>query len=113
MRKKIFYTRSFLVILIALNYLSWDDDMIVGSIRQLEFLGFFYWLRRTGYDGWFTIDQFPYREDGRNAVEESAKWMDAFEDILDQTNMDRIGAILKKNDAVEASRLMRKMLLSR
>ncbi len=94
------------------NYRYWDDDMIVGSIRQLEFLEFFYWLRRTGYDGWFTIDQFPYREDGRMAVEESAKWMDALEDILDRAKMDEIGAILKKKNAVEASRLMRKILLN-
>ncbi|HEY3417397.1 MAG TPA: sugar phosphate isomerase/epimerase family protein, partial [Armatimonadota bacterium] len=46
------------------NYRSWDDDMIAGSVHTLEYLEFFYWLRRTGYDGWLTIDQFPYREDG-------------------------------------------------
>lgn len=77
------------------NYRYWDDDMIVGSIHQLELLEFFYWLRRTGYAGWFTIDQFPYREDGRDAVDESAKWMDALEDLLDNSNLHEIEEVLK------------------
>jgi xylose isomerase len=93
------------------NYRYWDDDMIVGSIRQLEFLEFFYWLRRTGYEGWFTIDQFPYRENARDAVEESAIWMNALEGLLDNFDMNEIDSIIKKKDAVEASRLMRKILL--
>lgn len=53
------------------NYRSWDDDMIVGSVHTLELLEFFYWLRRTNYTGWVTVDQFPYREDGRDAVASS------------------------------------------
>jgi len=92
------------------NYRSWDDDMIVGSVRTHEYLEFFYWLRRTGYDGWVTIDQFPYREDGRDAVAESAAWMDALEGALDATDADEIAAVLARKDGVEASRLMRRML---
>jgi len=95
------------------NYRYWDDDMIVGSIRQVEFLEFFFWLRKTGYDGWMTIDQFPYREDGRNAVAESAIWMDTLETLLDKTNNQEIEDVLKKKDAVEASKLMRKILLNK
>lgn len=34
------------------NYRYWDDDMIVGSVHTIETLEFFYWLQRTGYDGW-------------------------------------------------------------
>jgi len=95
------------------NYRYWDDDMIVGSIRQLEYLEFFYWLRKFEYKGWFTIDQFPYRENGKEAVEESAKWMDALESLLDNADMNEIGECLKRKDAIEASRLMRKILLNR
>lgn len=94
------------------NYRYWDDDMIVGSVRTLEFLEFFYWLRKTGYDGWMTIDQYPYREDGREAVAESAAWMDFLETLIDRADMDEIGATLKKKDGISASRLMRKLLQS-
>lgn len=93
------------------NYRHWDDDMIVGSVRTLEYLEFFYWIRKTGYSGWFTIDQFPYREDGRGAVEESAKWMDALEGLVDRFDTAEIEQVLSRKDAVAASRMMRSMLL--
>ncbi len=93
------------------NYRLWDDDMIVGSVHSLEYLEFIYWLRRTGYNGYITLDQFPYREDGRDAVNESAVWLDAFEKIIDRADASEIEAVLAKKDAVAASRLMRKLLL--
>lgn len=95
------------------NYRYWDDDMIVGSVRQLEFLEFFYWLKKTGYDGWITIDQFPYRENGRDAVSESAIWMNALEEMIDNFDAAEIESVIKKKDAVAASKLMRKMILNR
>lgn len=93
------------------NYRLWDDDMIVGSVHSLEYLEFLYWLRRTGYDGYLTLDQFPFREDGRDAVAESAAWLDAFERILDGADFAEIEAVLARKDAIAASRLMRKLLL--
>lgn len=93
------------------NYRLWDDDMIVGSVHTLEYLEFIYWLRRTGYTGYMTLDQFPYREDGRDAVDESAKWLDALEAVMDRADMAEIAAVIEKNSAIEASRLMRKILL--
>lgn len=95
------------------NYRFWDDDMIVGSVHQIEFLEFFYWLRKTGYDGWLTIDQFPYREDGRDAVDESAKWLDALESLIDNVDINEIAETIAKKDAIASSRLMRKLLLQR
>jgi len=92
------------------NFRLWDDDMIVGSVHTLEYLEFFYWLRRTGYDGWFVIDQFPYREDGRDAVAESAEWLDFLESVMDRADMEEIGNTLKHKDANAASKLMRKLL---
>jgi xylose isomerase len=92
------------------NYRYWDDDMIVGSVRTIEYLEFFYWLRRTGYKGWITIDQFPYREDGRDAVAESAAWLDYFEDLIERADGARVADVLSRKDAVAASRLMRDLL---
>jgi sugar phosphate isomerase/epimerase len=95
------------------NYRLWDDDMIVGSVHTLEFLEFFFWLRRTGYAGYMTIDQFPFREDGRDAVSESAEWLDYLESIMDKADPKEIEAVIGKQDAVGASRLMRKLLKNR
>lgn len=95
------------------NYRYWDDDMIVGSVRTLEYLEFLYWLRKTEYAGWITIDQFPYREDGREACSESAEWLDFFESILDNFDTKRIDEVIRKKDGVAASRLAREMLRTR
>ena len=85
--------------------------MIIGSVHTLEYLEFIYWLRKTGYSGYMTLDQFPYREDGREAVNESALWLDALESIIDKADMTRIEKVISENDAIEASKLMRKLLL--
>lgn len=92
------------------NYRSWDDDMIAGSVHQVELLEFLYWLRRTGYAGWITLDQFPYRQDGRDAVAESAAWLDTLDRVLDGCDMDDIAAILSSKDAVAATRMVRSLL---
>ena len=40
------------------NYRLWDDDMMVGSVHFIEYLEFFYRLKRRGYDGWLSVDRF-------------------------------------------------------
>ena len=92
------------------NYRLWDDDMIVGTVHSLEFIEFFWWLKRTGYEGYLVIDQFPYREDGRDAVEESAKWLDALQRAADRIDDARAEEIIAKRDGVAASRFMREIL---
>ena len=92
------------------NYRYWDDDMIVGTVRTHEFLEFFYWLRKIGYDGWITIDQFPYREDGKQAVEESAVWLNYLESLIESADFNEIEETLSSGDGVLSSRLMRKII---
>jgi xylose isomerase len=92
------------------NFRYWDDDMIVGSVHCHEFMEFFYWLERTGYDGWITIDQFPYREDGRDAVAESAEWLELLRQKSLSVDADEIAEVLRQKDGVAASRLMRKLI---
>ena len=81
--------------------------MIVGTVRIHEFLEFFYWLRKTGYEGWITIDQFPYREDGNGAVEEGAKWLDYIESLLDSADIKEIEDVIRENDGVSSSRKLK------
>lgn len=95
------------------NYSLWDDDLIVGSVHTLNYLEFIYWLRRTGYDGYITMDQFPYREDGKDAVEESVKWMDALESAVEEFGLEEIDKVIKKKDAIQSSRMMRKILFGK
>ena len=57
------------------NYLLADDDMPVGSVHFLQFLELFFWLKRCGYDGWYSLDMYPYRDDPDAAVRSSVKFI--------------------------------------
>jgi xylose isomerase len=91
------------------NFTSWDDDMIVGSIHTVEYLEMLYWLDRTGYTGWLSMDQYPYREDATGAIGESIQWLKKLNAIL-ETNRKAIDSLVSQGDAVATSRFLRKVL---
>lgn len=91
------------------NYTAWDDDMIVGSIHTVCYIEMLYWLDRCGYDGWFSMDQYPYREDAAGAIGESIEWLVKFDKIL-QANRSKIDELVNIGDAVETSRFLRSVI---
>lgn len=91
------------------NHGMWDDDMIVGSVHSTVYIDLFYQLKKSGYNGWLSMDQYPYRENATDAIGESILWVRNFEQIVDE-NFEEIDALVKMNDAVETSRFMRKVL---
>lgn len=92
------------------NHASWDDDMIVGTVHSITYLETLYWLDRTGYDGWLSMDQYPYREDGAGAISESILWLNRFDEILQDSRLE-IDDLIKEGDAIRTSRFLRKVLL--
>ena len=91
------------------NYTSWDDDMIVGSVHSVCFVETLYWLDRCGYDGWFSMDQYPYREDAAGALGESILWLERFDEIL-ESNRGEMDELVAAGDAVATSRFLRNVL---
>jgi xylose isomerase len=91
------------------NYSSWDDDMIVGSVHFRCYVELLFWLKKTNYKGWLSMDQYPYREDAIGAISESILWLKTIEKIIDQ-NYNEIESLIKLNDAVETSRFLRKFI---
>ncbi len=92
------------------NHGSWDDDMIAGSVHTIRYLEILYWLDRTCYEGWLSMDQYPYREDAAGAIGESILWLRRFDEILDQHRAE-IDALVAADDAVRTSRFLRETLL--
>ncbi len=92
------------------NYRYWDDDMIVGSIHLVEYVEMLYWLHRTGYDGWYSMDQYPYREDGRDAINESIRFLDNLWKKMEAFGLDRFDALLAEGSATRTSAAMREFL---
>ena len=91
------------------NHGNWDDDMIVGTVHSVVYIELLFWLKKTGYRGWLSMDQYPYREDAVDAITESIIWVKKFESIVDDYYKD-IDALIKQNDAVETSRFLRKLI---
>lgn len=59
------------------NYRIADDDMPVGSVHWAQYIEFFYWMERLGYDGWYSLDIYPYRDDPDAACEASITFITA------------------------------------
>jgi sugar phosphate isomerase/epimerase len=93
------------------NHASWDDDMIVGTVHSICYIETLYWLDRTGYSGWLSMDQYPYREDGAGAISESILWLHRFDELL-QANRAEIDQVVAQGNAVETSRFLRRILLN-
>ncbi len=95
------------------NFGAWDDDMIVGSIRLPEYFEMLYWLERTGYKGWYSMDQYPYREDGYGAIRSSILYLQQLHGLLDKVGLDAVGELLQQNDAVATADFIRTNLLAK
>lgn len=90
------------------NHGNWDDDMIVGNVHSVVYIELLFWLKKTGYDGWLSMDQYPYREDGAAAIAESILWVKKFEKLVDD-HFNEIESLISANDAVETSKFLRKL----
>jgi len=92
------------------NYRSWDDDMIVGSVHFAEYVELMFWLKEIGYEGWFSMDQYPYREDGKGALQGSVEFLQGIDAMLDETARGEIRGIIERGEAVESTAWFRKKL---
>ena len=91
------------------NYRATDDDMIPGSIHTLEWVEFFYWLGRTGYDGWLSLDIFAYREKNKVAVaREALAWLETFAKAADRIDKEEAEALFDSGDAMAAQAMLRR-----
>ena len=92
------------------NHAMWDDDMIVGTVHSVCFVEMLYWLDRCGYQGWLSMDQYPYREEAADAIGESILWLRQFDRVM-QKHRAELDWLVAANDPVATSRFLRKVLL--
>jgi len=95
------------------NFRTWDDDMIVGSLHTVEYFELLFWLKEAGYDGWYSMDQYPYREDGAAAVRESVAFLRSVERLLTAERMEEIRGLIASGDATASTRWMRELLFGK
>ena len=92
------------------SFRDWDDDMIVGTVHVWETLEFLYYCKATGYDGWFGLDMFPYREDGVAAAQMAIDNIEALAALLDGLDIEELKAAQRTMDAVQTQAIVRRLL---
>ena len=95
------------------NYRSWDDDMIVGSVHLVEFVELWFWLEELGYQGWYSMDQYPYREDGQGALRASVEFLTGVDELLTEPARAELRAIIARGDPLESTAWIRRHVFGR
>ena len=92
------------------NWKLFDDDLIVGTVNLWETVEAMFWLDEFGYDGWYGLDLFPYREAPEQVVAETVRNLHFCLELIDRVPRDELRACFQSSDAIQISRLMRQML---
>lgn len=95
------------------NYGAWDDDMILGSVHLNEALEIFYLLKKYRYQGYLSVDIFPYREDPIDAVEESIRCMMDYDRVVEGLGVERIDEMIAAGDIPATLRTLRQAVFGR
>jgi xylose isomerase len=94
-------------------YGNWDDDLMVGSVNVWSNLEFFWYLKQSSYDGYLTLDMFPFREDPFEACSLSVRMIKTFEEIVETFDGNLIKGLQRKSDAAGIMEYLRKKVLVR
>jgi xylose isomerase len=88
------------------NYGDWDSDLLVGQVNFWLTLEFFYWLNRVGYEDYYLMDFFPYREDGPAALAQCIRNTQRFADLAARLAASPIQQMQEAGDPVALSELL-------
>lgn len=88
-----------------------DDGMMIGSCTLMTMLECVYYLKKYGYDGMVYFDTFPIREDATAECEQNIRMFRLLCDKVDKIGMDKITAVIDKNDAIAAMKLFTDILI--
>jgi len=92
------------------NYRDWDHDLIPGAINVWEFVEFFYWVRKLGYRGWYSLDVFPYRDDGTEMLQCSVHACSTCWEMATRLLEMDIETLLREEKHLEVKRLLWNMI---
>ena len=94
-------------------YGDWDDDLNAGIVHFHQTLEFLYALDVTGYNGWVSLDIFPYRLDGLKAAALSIDYMKGMEEILERMDYDELKKAQFTLDAGNTQPIIKKAIFGK
>ena len=80
------------------NYRLWDDDVVIGSVNTIEFIEAIYWLKKFGWDGWCSLDQYPFKCDAVDAMTESIRWVRGMEKLIDKIGISTFDRMIESDE---------------
>ena len=66
------------------NFKDSDPDMVIGTVNFWEILEFFYFLNKTDYDSWSTIDIIAARDDREKTLALAVKMTQLYKKLADK-----------------------------
>jgi xylose isomerase len=87
-----------------------DDDLIFGSVHFIEQMELLFWLDYLGFNGWYSFDLFPYREDPEKATEESLGNLRKMREILRRIDEKSLLSAIKGSDATKLTAIIREAI---
>lgn len=89
-----------------------DDDMIAGSIHIWQTLELIMYLEDGGYEGWWGLDYFPYREDISRAAEISIANVLGLREWAGQIDRNKLRELQQSGDATETQGYLHELFLA-
>jgi xylose isomerase len=87
-----------------------DDDLIAGSVHIWDAIELLYYLEQAGYDGWYGLDIFPYREDLPRTVEMCIRNIHDLRRIALKIDPKTLRRKQARGDAIESQKYLRDLL---
>lgn len=89
---------------------SMDDGLITGTVNLWKTLEVFYYLEKYDFQGVLYFDTFPKREAAVAECEANVAMCNCIQKMLHKYGMERMGEIIRKNDATAVSKMMVELL---
>ncbi len=92
-------------------YGEFDDDLIAGTVNVWKTIEYIWYLKQTDYNGYFTLDMFPFREDPVEAASLAIRMGKSMEKIADRLNSRTIRKFQQEKDITALYEYLRKEVL--
>lgn len=88
----------------------WDWDMLPGAYNVWDFVEFFYYLRKIGYDDWFAYDIFPKESDTKDSFGAAFEITDKLMDIAGRIREEDVVRLHEARNPVKSTKYLFSLL---
>jgi xylose isomerase len=88
------------------NFRDWDHDLVPGSVNVWDHVEFFYWLRKLGFQNWYSVDIFPYRHDGSAVLQRTVQVVDKCCRMADKLLEMNVEQMIRDGGAMDVMKIL-------